>query len=136
MRFMAITRIRYAASEFIVGLGLSKYLILAIILIVYIILGMFFDIFGMLILTVPLVFPMIEALGFDPIWYGVIMVKVAEIGCITPPFGINIFGLAAAVDAPVATMYRGVIPFFIADIIHVLVLIAFPSLCTFLPGLM
>ena len=119
-----------------VALGLSKYLILAIILLVYIVLGMFFDIFSMLILTVPLIFPMIETLGFDPIWYGVIMVKVAEIGCITPPFGINIFGISAAVDASVGDIYRGIVPFFFADIFHVLVLIAFPSLCTFLPSLM
>jgi TRAP-type C4-dicarboxylate transport system permease large subunit len=90
----------------------------------------------MLILTVPLVYPMMMALGFDPIWYGVIMVKVAEIGCITPPFGINLFGLSAAVNAPMETMYRSIYPFFIMQVINVLILIAFPSICTFLPELM
>jgi len=134
--FLAITRIPFTASEYIVGLGLSKYLVLFIILIFYVILGMFFDIYAILILTIPIIFPTIEALGFDPIWYGVIMVRVVEIGLITPPFGINLFGLIGTVDTPVGTLYRGVIPFFIADILHVIMLIAFPALCTFLPSQM
>jgi len=75
-------------------------------------------------------------LGFDPIWYGVIMVRVVEIGLITPPFGINLFGLIGTVDVPASTLYRGVIPFFIADLLHVALLIAFPTLCTFLPSRM
>ena len=77
-----------------------------------------------------------EALGFDPIWYGEIMVRVTEIGLITPPFGINLFGLAGTVDVPVGTMYRGIIPFFIADILHVALPIAVPQLATFLPSIM
>ena len=97
---------------------------------------MFFDIYAILILTIPIIFPTIEAMGFDPIWYGVIMVRVVEIGLITPPFGLNLFGLAGTVDVPVGTLYRGIIPFFIADILHVALLIAFPALCTFLPSIM
>jgi tripartite ATP-independent transporter DctM subunit len=134
--FLAITRITFIASEFIIGLGLSKYLVLAVILFFYVVLGMFFDIYAILILTIPIIFPTIEAMGFDPIWYGVIMVRVVEIGLITPPFGLNLFGLAGTVDVPVGTLYRGIIPFFIADILHVALLIAFPSLCTFLPSIM
>jgi len=134
--FLAITRIPFVASEFIVELGLSKYIVLAIILFSYIILGMFFDIYAILILTIPIIFPTIVALGFNPIWYGVIMVRIIEIGLITPPFGINLFGLAGTVDIPVGTMYRGIIPFFIADILHVALLIAFPILSTFIPSLM
>jgi C4-dicarboxylate transporter DctM subunit len=134
--FLAVTRIPFVASEYIVTLGLSKYVILVIILFSYIILGMFFDIYAMLILTIPVIFPTIQAMGFDPIWYGVIMVRVIEIGLITPPFGINLFGLAGTVDVPVGTMYRGVVPFFIADILHVTLLIAVPALSTFLPNLM
>ncbi|MBW1791692.1 MAG: TRAP transporter large permease subunit [Deltaproteobacteria bacterium] len=134
--FLAITRIPFVASEFIVGLGLSKYIVLFVILIFYIVLGMFFDIYAILILTIPIIFPTIEALGFDPIWYGVIMVRVVEIGLITPPFGINLFGLAGTVDIPVGTLYRGIIPFFLADLLHVILLIAVPSLCTFIPRMM
>ena len=134
--FLAITRIPFVASEYIVALGLPKYVILVIILVGYIILGMFFDIYAILILTIPVLFPTIEAMGFHPIWYGVIMVRIIEIGLITPPFGINLFGLAGTVDVPVGTMYRGIIPFFIADICHVALLVAVPALSTFLPSLM
>jgi len=134
--FLAITRIPFVASEIIVGLGLSKHIVLFIILLFYVILGMFFDIYAILILTIPIIFPTIEALGFDPIWYGVIMVRVVEIGLITPPFGINLFGLIGTIDVTASTLYRGVIPFFIADVLHVILLIAVPSLCTFIPSMM
>ena len=134
--FLNVTRIPYVASEYIVGLGLSKYIILVILLFSYIILGCFLDIYAILILTIPIIFPTIEAMGFHPLWYGVIMVRVIEIGLITPPFGINLFGLAGTVDVPVGTMYRGIIPFFIADILHVALLIAVPLLSTFLPEMM
>ena len=107
-----------------------------IILFVYIILGMFFDIYAILILTIPIIFPTMTAVGFHPIWYGVIMVRIIEIGMVTPPFGINLFGLAGVVDVPVGTLYRGIIPFFIADLCHVALLIAVPALSTFLPELM
>jgi TRAP-type C4-dicarboxylate transport system permease large subunit len=136
MRFMAITRIPFEDSEYIIGLGLPKYLILTIVIVAYIIMGMFFDIFSMLILTVPLVFPMIMALGFDPIWYGVIMVKVAEIGCITAPFGMNLFGLSAAVDAPMGVVFQSIYPFFGIQLVNILILVAFPAINTFLPALM
>lgn len=134
--FLAITRIPFIASEYIAGLGLPPYIVLAIILFGYVILGMFFDIYAILILTIPIIYPTIIGLGFDPIWYGVIMVRVIEIGLITPPFGINLFGLAGTVDVPVGTMYRGIIPFFIADLCHVALLVAVPMLCTLLPSLM
>ncbi len=134
--FLAVTRIPYVASEFIVGLGLSKYIILVIILVVYIILGMFFDIHSILILTIPIIFPTMTSLGFHPIWYGVLMVRIIEIGMVTPPFGINLFGLAGVVDVPVGTLYRGIIPFVIADLCHVALLIAVPALSTFLPDIM
>jgi C4-dicarboxylate transporter DctM subunit len=134
--FLNITRIPYVASEYIVALGLPKYIVLAIILFGYIILGMFFDIYAILILTIPILFPTIMSLGFHPIWYGVIMVRIIEIGLITPPFGINLFGIAGTVDVPVGTVYRGIVPFFIADICHVALLIAVPALSTFLPSMM
>ena len=135
-QFLAVTRIPFITSEYIVGLGLSKYAVLALILFVYILLGMIFDIFAILVLTIPIIYPTMIALGFDPIWYAVIMVRVIEIGLITPPFGINLFGLAGTVDVPIATMYRGVMPFLLADFLHVALLIAVPSLATFLPEIM
>jgi C4-dicarboxylate transporter DctM subunit len=76
------------------------------------------------------------ALGFDPIWFGVVFVRVAEIGLITPPIGLNCFVIAGVTNLPVGTVFRGIIPFFIADILHVTLLIAVPQLSLFLPRLM
>jgi tripartite ATP-independent transporter DctM subunit len=135
-QFLAITRIPFIACEFIVGLGLNKYVILLLILTIYLLLGMVFDIFAILVLTIPIVYPTMVGLGFDPIWYAVIMVRVIEIGLITPPFGINLFGMAGAIHLPVLQIYKGVLPFLAADMLHVGLLIAVPSLSTFLPGIM
>jgi C4-dicarboxylate transporter DctM subunit len=135
-QFLAVTRIPFVTSEYIVGLEINKYAILVIILVLYVILGMIFDIYAILVITLPILFPTMVALGFNPIWYSVIMVRIIEIGLVTPPFGINLFGLSGVVDAPIGTLYRGVIPFVIADVFHVALLIAVPSLSTFLPEMM
>jgi tripartite ATP-independent transporter DctM subunit len=136
MRFLTITQIPFMASDFVAGLGASPYVIIAIILFMYIICGMFFDIYAVIVLTIPVIFPIIVNMGFDPIWWCVINVRIIEIGMITPPFGINLFALAGSTDASVGNLYRGVIPFIIADVLHVALLIAIPSLCTFLPSMM
>ena len=134
--FLAVTQIPFMVSELLAGLAVSKYVILLIIISFYIVCGMFFDIFAVLILTIPILYPAVEAMGMDLIWYSVIMVRVIEIGMITPPFGVNLFGLAGSVDVPMGELYRGIIPFFIADCLHVALLVAFPILSTFLPSVM
>jgi tripartite ATP-independent transporter DctM subunit len=136
MDFLALSQIPFIVSEFIAGLGVSRYLILTLIIIVFIILGAFFDIWAILGLTVPILFPVITAMGFNPIWFSVILVRVGEIGLVTPPFGLNLFALAGSANVPLGTMYRGVIPFVIADLAHVVLLVAIPGLSTFLPGMM
>lgn len=135
-QFLAVTRIPFVASEWIVGLGLNKYIILTIIIVMYIFLGMIFDIYAIMIVTIPIIFPTMIAFGFSPIWYSVIMVRMIEIGLVTPPFGMNLFGLAGVVDVPIGTLYRGVIPFVISDLCHVALLVTVPSLSTFLPEMM
>lgn len=135
-QFLALTRIPFITSQFVVGLGLNRYVILLAIIIIYILLGMIFDVFAVLVLTIPIIFPVVVSLGFHPIWYAVIMVRVIEIGMITPPFGINLFGLAGTVQTPIESVYKGVVPFLIADFLHVALLIAVPSLVTFLPDYM
>jgi C4-dicarboxylate transporter, DctM subunit len=135
-RFMAVSRIPTIASQWIVDLGINAYYILIIVLFLYIILGMFLDITAMLILTVPIFFPSMVALGFDPVWYGVLMCRVSEMGFISPPFGINLFGLAGVIDVPLGKMYRGVIPFLVADTLHLALLIAIPAVALFIPNLM
>ena len=134
--FLAMTRIPFTTSEYVIGLGLSKHAVLILILCGYLLLGTVFDVFAILVLTVPIIYPTVVALGFDPIWYGVLMVRVVEIGMITPPFGINLFGLAGSIGTPMGTLYRGATPFLIADLCHLVLLFLLPSLSTYLPEVM
>ena len=133
MRFLTYTRIPSLAAEWVISLDVSPFIVLLVIVISFIFLGMFFDMYAVIILTVPILFPMMIEIGYDPLWFGVIMCRMLEIGMITPPFGINLFGLAGTADVSVATMYRGVFPFVIADFVIVAILIAFPALSTFIP---
>ena len=128
MKFMAVSRLPSWLADFVSSLPFPPMIILLLILCLYIILGMFLDIYAAILLTLPILFPVIVSLGFDPIWYGVIMVRVMEVGLITPPMGLNVFILAGATDAPLGTIFRGVIPFLIADILHILLLVVFPGI--------
>jgi len=130
--FLAVTQLPNTLGEWMVGLPLPSYGIVAIILLIYLILGCFFDVIAIVILTIPILFPAMEALGFDIIWWSVITVRIIEIGQITPPFGINLFGLRGVIDAPLSAIYRGVIPFVIADVINIAMLVALPIISTFL----
>lgn len=135
--FLALTHIPGTLAVQLESFGLGAYGTLALILIAYIILGMFFDGLAMLVVTMPVVFPIITGLGFDPIWFGVVCVIVIEMGLITPPVGINVFvvkGVAARV--PMATIFRGVLPFWVAMAVCLLLLILFPQIATFLPDQM
>ncbi len=132
MRFITLTNLPGVMSVFVVGLQIPKLAILLGIVAVYIILGCFLDVLIVIILTVPIIYPTIVGLGYDPIWWGVIMVRVMEIGMITPPFGINLFVLTKAINLPVGTAYRGIVPFVIADFLHLALLIAFPQISLFL----
>jgi C4-dicarboxylate transporter DctM subunit len=136
-QFLAVTRIPFAFSDYVAALGINKYLIVALLVFVYILLGMIFDIYAIIVMTTPIIFPTMEALGFSPVWFGVIMVRLMEMGEITPPFGFNLFALAGTIkDVKITDLYRGVIPFLIADVLHVALLIAIPALSTFLPEMM
>ena len=134
MRFLAYTRIPNLASEWVVSLNMSPILIVTMILVSFLFFGMFFDMYAVVILTTPILFPIMMDMGFDPIWWGVIMCRMIEIGMITPPFGINLFGLTASADVPVGTMYKGVLPFVLADVVLVGLLVAFPILSTYIPN--
>ena len=135
-QFLAITRIPFVTGEYIAGLGLNKYVVLFIVLILYIILGMLLDIYSACVLTIPVIYPVMMGLGFDPIWYGVIMVRIMEMGVISPPFAMNIFALAGVTKVPISRIYRAIIPFLISDIFHMALLCAVPWLSTLLPALM
>ena len=135
-QFMAITRIPFVAGEYVVSLGLNKYIVLLAILVIHIILGMLLDIYSICVLTVPIVFPMMMSLGFHPVWFGVIMVRIMEIGVISPPFAMNIFAISGITKVPLAKIYKGIVPFLIADGLHLFLLCLIPALSTFLPDMM
>jgi tripartite ATP-independent transporter DctM subunit len=135
--FLARTGLPAALSDWMIGLGLGPYGTLALILLALIVLGCFLEGFAMLVLTLPILFPTVVALGFDPIWFGVVMVIVLEMGLITPPVGVNVFVVKSiAREVPLARMFRGVLPFWGAMMVCVLLLVAFPGVATFLPQTM
>jgi C4-dicarboxylate transporter DctM subunit len=135
--FLAVTRLPFELADFVGGLPVNRYVILGLILAVYFVLGCIMDSLAMILLTVPIFYPLITALGFDPIWFGIIIVRAAEIGLITPPVGLNVFVIKGITkEIPMYTIFRGIIPFIIADICHVILLVIVPQVATFLPGLM
>jgi C4-dicarboxylate transporter DctM subunit len=136
MRFLAISQLPLAIGDFVAELPVGPIWILIAIIVMYIILGCFLDIYAAIILTVPIIYPVVLAMGFDVVWFGVIMVRVMEMGLITPPMGMNVFILASVTDVPIGTIFRGIIPFVIADVAHVALLVAIPSLSLFLPNTM
>jgi len=124
-------------TDYVATLTVSRWLILAAILGVYVILGAFVGLIGMLFLATPPFFPVILALGFDPIWFGIIVVKMVEIACITPPVGINVYIVSRAVpDVPVLRIFKGVLPFLAMDFLTVVLLIIFPQIIMVLPNMM
>jgi C4-dicarboxylate transporter, DctM subunit len=134
--FLTITGTPQKVSTFLTGLGFGRFGVLALIMVMYLVLGCLMDAMAMIILTVPLIFPVIIALGFDPIWFGVIIVMTVELGLIHPPVGMNVFVIKSVIgDVGFMTIFRGVIPFIITDLIRLCILIAFPILATWLPNL-
>lgn len=135
--FLTVTRLPDELASLIGGLPFNRYGIMIAIILTYIFLGCVIDSLAMILLTVPIFYPVILALGFSPIWFGIVIVRMMEIGQITPPVGINVYVIkGVARDVPMGTIFRGIIPFFIADICHVSMLVAFPQIATWLPGLM
>lgn len=135
--FLALSTIPMAVSSWMAGLAVSRYVILSIIVIIYLILGCFLDAISMMVLTMPVIFPVIKALGFDPIWFGVICVIMMEAGLITPPVGLNVYALAGVVkDVPMQTIFRGAVPFLLAMVVVVIIITIFPIICLFLPSMM
>lgn len=116
---------------------LSPWLVMLFIILIYIALGCVFESLSMLLLTVPIFFPLVTSLGFDPVWFGIVVVVVTEISLITPPVGLNVFVLKGVIkDVTTGTIFRGVTPFWMVDILRLLLLLAFPALVMFLPGTM
>ena len=147
VRFLGFAGLPNAFAEWVVTLDFPPIAIMICILLAYAVLGMFMDAIGMLILTLPVVFPAVLALGYDPIWFGIVVVKMAEICLITPPIGLNCFVVAGvsrelkdadgnSLAIPLQDVFRGIGPFFVADVLTVAVLLAFPDIVLWLPNSM
>jgi len=135
VRFLGFSGLPDAFTTWIVGLPFPPLVVMIGILLGYALLGMFMDAIGMLLLTLPVVYPAVMALGYDPIWFGIVVVKMAEVCLITPPIGLNCFVVAAVrSDVPVSAVFRGVGPFVVADFATVAVFLAVPEIITWLPG--
>lgn len=135
--FFAVTHLPDTLGAGLQSLGLGAYGTLIVILVGYIVLGMFMDGLSMLVVTIPIVFPTITQYGFDPIWFGVVAVIVIEMGMITPPVGLNVFVVrGVAGDVPLTTVFRGVTPFLIAMILGLALIILFPQIALLIPNSM
>jgi tripartite ATP-independent transporter DctM subunit len=135
--FLTVTQVPQKVTAFLTGLGIGAYGVLILIMLMYLVLGCLMDALAMIILTVPIIFPVIVALGFDPIWFGVLIVMVVELGLIHPPVGMNIFVIKSVVeDVKISTIFYGVMPFIITDLLRLTILIIFPSIALFLPSQM
>jgi tripartite ATP-independent transporter DctM subunit len=134
--FLTITQFTQKAVVFLTGLPVGAYGVLAVIMVGYFILGAVMDELAMILLTVPIVFPAMMQLGFDPVWFGVIIVMAVTFGLVCPPVGMNVFVInSIARDIPLARIYRGTFPFIAVDIVRLVILCAFPAISLWLPGL-
>jgi tripartite ATP-independent transporter DctM subunit len=135
--FLILASIPTLISDWISGLPLGKLAILMVILAMYLVLGCLLDSLAMILLTIPIVFPIVKALGYDPVWFGIIIVMVVELGLITPPIGMNVFVIRGiARDVPLETIFSGVMPFIVAQVLLIMVLIVFPQIALWLPSTM
>ena len=136
-RFMAVSRIPFELASWTASLDLPAFMVMAVILFIYLILGCFIDALAMILLTIPIFYPIaVDTLGYDPIWFGVIIVLVVAMGVIPPPVGMNIYILKGVVpDIPLETMFKGVWPFLLAIIVCLVLIMIFPQIALFLPNL-
>lgn len=135
--FLAVTKIPFELSAFVAGLGVSPYFIMSLILLLFVVLGCFMEGIAMLVLTMPIIHPLVIDLGFDGVWFGVVIILMLNIGLVTPPVGLNVYITAGvAKDVRLETIFRGVIPLWIAMVVCAALVVAFPQIVMFLPNLM
>jgi TRAP-type C4-dicarboxylate transport system permease large subunit len=134
--FFTLSHVTQDLVAWVGTLPVSRWLIVVVILAMYIALGSFMDQIAILVLTVPIVLPLIKSLGFDPIWFGVIKIVTAEVGMITPPIGLNCFIVARYSGRPVTDVFSGTMPHFVAHLAAIAVMVAFPGIVLWLPSLM
>jgi len=134
--FFSVSRLPFELATWVGGLEVNRYVVLLMILATVGLLGCLMDSMAIVLLTVPVFYPMIQHLGFNPIWFGILVVRVTEMGLITPPVGLNVYIIHGITGERMGTIFRGVIPFIIADICEIMLLLAIPEITLFLPNLM
>lgn len=135
-RFVALTRLPDRISDWFTSISVPAIVVVILILLVYILLGMVLDALGMLLLTLPVFFPIVIGLGFDAIWFGIIIVVVVEMALLTPPVGLNVFIAAHAAGGDVVTAFKGIWHFVVADLLLVVLLVSVPAIVTVVPGIL
>ncbi len=134
--FLSVSQLPSEMATFVGGLSVNRYIILAVILFIILMLGCIMDSMAIVLLTIPVFYPLVIDLGFNPIWFGILVVRVTEMGMITPPVGMNVFVIKGISDTPIGTIFRGIVPFLMADAIQVVLLVLFPQIVLFIPDLM
>jgi len=134
--FMAVSTIPFILADWVAGLPLPSMAVMGVIILIYLIGGCFMDAMALVVLTVPVIFPVVMRLGFDPIWFGVIIVLISEMGVITPPVGVNVYVIKGiAPEIPLETIFKGIFPFLLAIVVSAALLIIFPQIALVLPNL-
>jgi tripartite ATP-independent transporter DctM subunit len=134
--FLAVTRLPFELAAWLTSLPFPAWVIIGFIILFYLICGCFVDALGLILLTIPIFYPVIEQLNYDLIWFGVIIVVVTQMGVISPPVGVNVYVVSGIErDIPLQTVFKGVLPYLLCLVIAAAVLVAFPQLCLWLPGL-
>lgn len=133
--FMNFGGLPRALAGFVTGFGVEPLAVVAAICVLYVVLGTFFEELSMILLTVPIFFPVVTGLGYDPIWFGIVIVMVVELGLISPPVGMNLFVVQSMLKVPIGTLYRWITPFIVADILRLALIVLVPGLVLVLPSL-
>jgi tripartite ATP-independent transporter DctM subunit len=134
--FLTLSQATQNLTSFIAGLDTSRWVIIALLIAIKLVLGCFMDQVALLVLTVPITLPIVVGLGFDPIWYGIVLALTSEIGLVTPPIGLNAYIVARYTETPVEQVFVGVFPYMATMFLFLIVLVAFPGIALFLPSLM
>jgi len=135
--FLTISQITDHLVGWVVGMGLNRYIVMCILIVIYLILGCLMEGLSIIILTIPITYPLILKMGFDPIWFGVMITVLIEMGLITPPVGVNVFVIAGvAKDVPMYRIFRGIVPFIFAMLVLIALLLIFPQMALYLPHTM
>ncbi len=134
--FLAVSRVPFELAEIIGATGASATVVLLAILAILLLLGCFMDSMAIVLLTVPIFMPLIDKFGIDPIWFGILVVRVTEMGLITPPVGLNLFVIQGVANVPMTKVFKGVMPFIAVDFLHLFLLLAFPKISLILPQLL